>query len=123
MLRSTNIQREIAKKMMLKTGEFVSLAHITGTPTWTGDYDQTPVYTSSTSTVICRAVPVREEITIQEQIFGVGDVHAFFSYDTSIDIHDEVTFSGTSLFSGSYVVNWCGYTETSTETFLKRQDG
>ena len=109
--------------MMLKTGEFVTLTHISGTPTWNGEYNQTPSYTSGSSTVICRAIPVREEITIKEQVFGVGDVHAWFPYDVNVQIQDEVTFSGTSLFSGTYLVNWAGNTETSFETYMKKQDG
>ena len=109
--------------MMLKTGEFVTLVHVSGTPTWGGEHGQTPSYTSGSSSVICRTIPVREEILVQEQIFGVGDVHGWFPYDVTVDIQDEVTYGSTSLFSGTYLVNWCGKTETSFEAYMKKQDG
>ena len=123
MLRSSKIHKEIAKKFMLKSGEFVTVTHISGDPTWTGDYDQTPVYVSGTSATICRCVPLGEEIRISEQVYGVGDAHAWFPYDVTIGVQDFVVFSSTSLFSGTWVVGTALPHDTVTETYLRRQRG
>jgi len=123
MLRSSTIHKEIAKKFMLKSGEFVTVTHISGDPTWIDEYSQTPSYVSGSTVTICRCIPVGKDIRIAEQVYSIGDAHAWFPYDVTVDVQDFVAFSGTSSFSGTWVVGTALPHDTVTETYLRRQHG
>ncbi len=87
---------------------------------WGGEYGQMPVYSSGTSTGFARVVPLREEITVNDQSYGLGDLHCWFPYDTTVGFYDEILFSGTS-FDGTYVVNDILKNDINFETYLKQQ--
>jgi hypothetical protein len=120
-MRAINLHKQPLKRALQDTGESVTLVHVSGEATWGGDYDQTPVYSSGTSTVYARIVPIRDEVQLEDQIYTLGDVRAFLPYNTSVEPNDQITATGT--FSGTWtimnVVDW----DAEKECYCKKNMG